>query len=87
MKTTSVSLGAYFEDFIKDRIAQGRYNNASEVIRAGLRLLEEDEGRVMRLKAAIDEGVESGFVDDFDPEGYLNSLKRANKDGQGGLFA
>ena len=65
MKTTSVSLGAYFEDFIKDRIAQGRYNNASEVIRAGLRLLEEDESRVMRLKAAIDEGVESGFVDDF----------------------
>lgn len=87
MKTASVSLGSYFEDFIKTKIAQGRYNNASEVIRAGLRLLEEDESRVMRLKAAIDEGVESGFVDDFDPEGYLDSLKRANKDGQGSLFA
>ena len=50
MKTTSVALGGYFEDFIKAQIAQGRYNNASEVIRAGRRLLEEDEGQLMSLK-------------------------------------
>lgn len=36
MKTTSVALGAYFDDFIKSKTAQGHYNNASKVIRAAL---------------------------------------------------
>ena len=67
MKTTSVALGVYFEDFIKAKIAQGRYNNASEVIRAGLRLLEENESRLTELKAAIPEV--------FDPAEHLRTLK------------
>lgn len=80
MKTTSVALGAYFENFIQSRIAQGRYNNASEVIRAGLRLLEENESRLLELKAAINEGIESGVAADFNPEQHLKTLKskRAN---------
>lgn len=80
MKTTSVALGAYFENFIQSRIAQGRYNNASEVIRAGLRLLEENESRLLELKAAIHEGIGSGVATDFNPEQHLKTLKskRAN---------
>ena len=76
MKTTSVALGEHFEDFIKTQIAHGRYNNASEVIRAGLRLLENDESQVYALRTAISEGMESGIEMDFDPEDHLKSLKK-----------
>ena len=75
MKTTSVALVGYFEDFIKTQIAQGRYNNASEVIRAGLRLLEEDESQLMALKSAISEGLDSGINEGFNPKAHLKSLK------------
>ena len=75
MKTTSVALGSYFEDFIKAQISSGRYNNASEVSRAGLRLLADDESRIVALKSAIEEGINSGIAEDFDPQAHLKSLK------------
>lgn len=81
MKTTSVALGNYFEEFIKAKISQGRYNNASEVIRAGLRLLEENESRIMALKEAIEDGLGSGIDSDFDPERHLQSLKKRGTNG------
>ena len=83
MKTTSVALGSYFEDFIKVQIANGRYNNASEVIRAGLRLLEDNESRIVALKAAIKEGLDSGIAEDFDfdPASHLRTLKSSVSNG------
>lgn len=81
MRTTSVALGTYFEDFIKAKISQGRYNKASEVIRAGLRLLEENEKGIVALKAAINEGVESGVAENFDPCEHLKALKATRTDG------
>lgn len=77
-RNTSVSLGNYFEDFVENRIAEGRYKNASEVIRAGLRLLEEEENKVQILKNAIQEGIDSGIAKNFDPKKHLETLK-ANK--------
>ena len=81
MKTTSVALGTYFEDFIRTKIEQGRYNNASEVIRAGLRLLEENESHIQELKMAIAEGVDSGIASDFNPEEHLKMLKARRTNG------
>lgn len=74
-KNTSVALGEHFEEFIKFRIEKGRFKNASEVIRAGLRLLEEEEQRYYALKTAIQEGIDSGVVEDFDPVEHLKQMK------------
>lgn len=81
MKTISVALGTYFENFIQSTIAQGRYNNASEVVRAGLRLLEEQESRIVALKSAIDEGLGNGVDTEFDPEQHLRTLKSQRHNG------
>jgi antitoxin ParD1/3/4 len=78
-KNTSVSLGHHFEAFIEGSVETGRYQNASEVIRAGLRLLEEEEHRYMQLRNAIQEGIESGTSADFNPTKHLAELKAKSK--------
>jgi antitoxin ParD1/3/4 len=77
-KNTSISLGNYFDSFVQNSVAKGRFKNVSEVIRAGLRLLEEEESKVIALKNAIQEGIDSGIAHDFNPKKHLESLK-ANK--------
>jgi len=81
MKTTSVALGDYFENFVSTTIQSGRYNNASEMIRAGLRLLEENEKRLQNLKIAISEGENSGVAIDFDANSHLKELKSKRHNG------
>lgn len=73
-RTVTVSLGPHYEEFIKQNIAGGRYNNVSEVIRAALRRLEEDEIRLAALRAALIEGEDSGIAQDFDPQGFVERL-------------
>ena len=75
-RTVTASLGPHYEDFIRNIILSGRYNNASEVIRAGLRLLEEDETRLAALRTALEEGEASPDVTDFDPEAFLLEMKK-----------
>ncbi len=67
-KNTSITLGSYFDQFIQSSINKGRFKNVSEVIRAGLRLLEEEESKVAALKNAIQEGLDSPRVENFDFE-------------------
>ena len=70
MATTSFSLGPHWEAFIRDEVESGRFGSASEVIRAGLRELEERARLIEALRAHLAEGAaEAGrgdFVDDFD---------------------
>ena len=73
-RTVTVSLGPHYEEFIKQNIAGGRYNNVSEVIRAALRRLEEDETRLAALRAALIDGEDSGIARDFDPQGFVERL-------------
>ncbi|WP_291103041.1 MULTISPECIES: type II toxin-antitoxin system ParD family antitoxin [unclassified Flavobacterium] len=80
-RNTSVSLGDYFENFVDSRVSEGRFKNASEVIRAGLRLLEEEESKLIALKKAIDEGIESGIAKDFNLKKHLESLKAIKRNG------
>lgn len=82
MKTTSVALGPHFEEFIQGSILSGRYNNASEVVRCGLRLLEEQEQKLVALRAAIEEGEASGYIEDVDFNAHLEELK-ARRRGNG----
>jgi len=74
-RNTSVSLGDYFENFVDNKVFEGRYKNASEVIRAGLRLLEGEENKIHILKKAINEGIESGIAENFNPKKHLELLK------------
>ncbi len=78
-RNTSISLGDHFENFVDNKVSAGRFKNASEVIRAGLRLLEEEETKIIALRKAIDEGFESGFVKNFDPTKHLTKLKSIKK--------
>jgi antitoxin ParD1/3/4 len=81
MKNTSVSLGDYFEQFVQAQVSQGRYKNVSEVIRAGLRLLENEENKAIALRNAIQEGLNSPLVEDFDFDKNLKQLKSEKKNG------
>ncbi|MDT8317194.1 MAG: type II toxin-antitoxin system ParD family antitoxin [bacterium] len=76
-KNTSVTIGAHYEKFISQQVAQGRFGSTSEAIRAGLRLLEERETKLSLLRRALVEGEESGkavyslkgLIDELDDEG------------------
>jgi antitoxin ParD1/3/4 len=75
-KNTSISLSDHFVAFIDTEVEKGRYGSASDVVRAGLRLLEEHEARLSALRAALDEGEASGFDEDFDLDAFIEEEAR-----------
>jgi len=75
-RNTSVSLGDHFVEFIEGQITSGRFTSASEVVRAGLRLLEESEAQLSALQAALVEGDRSGEPEPFDFDRFLEDKRK-----------
>jgi antitoxin ParD1/3/4 len=75
-KNTSILLGDHFENFISEEISSGRFSSASEVIRTALRLLEIEEQKIKQFRKEIQIGIDSGMVENFDPEAHLASLHK-----------
>lgn len=73
-KNTSMSLGDHFTGFIDSQVRSGRYGSASDVVRAGLRLLEEQETKIKALQDALIEGERSGEPQPFDHDGFLKRM-------------
>ncbi len=81
-RNTSISLGEHFAEFVDDQVAKGRYGSVSDVVRASLRLLEEREAKLERLRAALIAGEQSGPARPFDFDAFLkrnNAEYRARK--------
>jgi antitoxin ParD1/3/4 len=79
MPKDAITLGTHFQAFVERQVTRGRYGSASEVVRAALRLLEEQEMRVAALRAALIEGERSGLVEEFDFETFMRSNEAAGR--------
>lgn len=79
MKNTSVVLGKAHTTFIEEQVRKGRFGSASEAVRAGLQLLEEQELRMERLRAALREGEESGEPVSFDIAEFVANKKKQRR--------
>lgn len=75
-KNTSILLGDYFEEFIRQQVRTGKFTSASEVVRAALRLFEHEESKKTELINALKKGEQSGFVENFDRKEFLESLRQ-----------
>lgn len=78
-KNTSITLGDHYEQFVADMVASGRYATSSEVIRAGLRMVEDYERKVEAIRGEIEKGERSGVIEDFSFDGFLAEMKRKNE--------
>lgn len=74
-QNTSISLDDHFAEFLAREVSSGRYRSASEVVRAGLRLLEDRETQMAALRAALIAGEESGAAEEFDFDAFIAAKK------------
>lgn len=75
-RNTSVTLGEHFDKFVVEKINEGRFQSVSEVVRAGLRKLEEDEAKLLALRRKLQAGENSPLVENFDGEEFLTAIHK-----------
>lgn len=75
-KNTSILLGDYFDEFISKQVKAGRFSSASEVIRAALRMFEQEESKKAELINELKKGEKSGFVKNFDRNTFIYDLHK-----------
>lgn len=75
-RNTSVTLGEHFDKFVVEKINEGRFQSVSEVVRAGLRKLEEDEAKLNALRRKLQAGENSHLVENFDGEDFLAAMHK-----------
>ena len=76
-KNTSVTLGDHFDQFINQQLNTGRYGSASEIVRAGLRALEDQETKLLNLRNMLIQGEQSGIAD-YSYDSLLTELDNEN---------
>ena len=75
-RNTSVTLGQHFDEFVSEKIAAGRFQTVSEVVRAGLRKLEEEESKLQALKEKLQAGENSPIIESFNGKQLLADLHK-----------
>jgi len=73
-RNTSVTLGEHFDEFVAEKIDQGRFQSVSEVVRAGLRTLEENESKLDVLRAKLQAGENSPIAEDFNSDAFIKRM-------------
>jgi len=75
-RNTSVTLGQHFDEFVLEKITEGRFQTVSEVVRAGLRKLEQDETKLQALREKLQAGEDSPIVENFNGKQLLDDLHK-----------
>ena len=78
-KNTSIVLGDHFDSFVREQLRQKRYASASELVRAGLRLLEVEESKLAHLHRALEDGEQSGIASRYSPSRVLRIAKKKSQ--------
>ncbi len=75
-RNTSITLGDHFDRFVFEKINEGKYKSVSQVVRAGLRKLEEDDAKLQVLRLKLQTGENSPAVENFDENHFIAAMHK-----------